>query len=175
MKRSDAETIAEILDDIIRGRRGTTLFPNGREGTPSNLGVLWINEIEKIEDAELATKAAVALFTETTDVPTPVDYRALLRKLQTEERMKAPALPEAAYVRDVPPWVKAWIVARYRHRDFRVLPEQKPGYDTLQTHEPHFRTYVWPDQESMPVEQAAVYAAEGAGLSVEDVFHTLKG
>jgi hypothetical protein len=105
---------------------------------------------------------------------------AVLREyVQIERRLAEPEPPadRMPYIEhgklQPPAWIRTWIISRYRHRDFRVLPEQKPGYDTLQTHEPHFRTYVWPDQEPMPQDQAAVYAAEGAGLSVEDVFHTL--
>jgi hypothetical protein len=136
-------------------------------------GVTAWTEFLKEQDVDLAAAAYVKLRDSQRDRPTIADLRKMIVKIEVDRKMAQPAIEEAPYVREVPSWVKAWIVARYRHRDFRVLPEQKPGYDTLQTSEPHFRTYVWPDQEPMPAEQAAVYAAEGAGLSVEDVFHTL--
>lgn len=170
MKRSEATTIVIILDDVIRGRRGTTLFPKGTDGVPSNLGVLWIDEIEKIEDAAMATQAAVALFTETTDVPTPVDYRAALKKLEADARMKTPTLAEREFVREIPTWVKRWVVARAAN-DMRVFPEQKPGYDALQTQEPGHRTYVWPDQEPMP---ADAWLEEAEHVTEERVWKTLQ-
>ncbi len=171
MKRSEATDIARILDDIIRGRRGSTLFPNGTDGTPSNLGVLWIDEIEKIEDASLATAAAVALFTDTTDPPTPTDYRHALRKLRTEARMKAPAISEREFARDIPTWVKRWVIAR-ANNDLRVFPEQKTGYDSLQTENPSARTYVWPEQVPMP---ADAWLEEAEHVTDDRVWRTLNG
>jgi hypothetical protein len=127
-------------------------------------------------DARLATAAVIRAVNELEFYP---KVSVLREYVQIERRLAEPEPPadrmepRTDFRREPPSWIRTWIISRYRHRDFRVLPEQKPGYDTLQTGEPHFRTYVWPDQEPMPSEQAAVYAAEGAGLSVEDVFHTL--
>ncbi len=163
MKRSEATDIVRILDDIIRGRRGTGLFPDGQ---PSNLGVMWIDEIEKIDDAALATAAAVALFTETTDPPTPSDYRAALRKLRADARAKIPALPEPEFKRELPSWVKGWLVARGRG-DLRVWPQQKPGYDDIQTANPAHRTHVWPEQTPMPADEQAAYEHEGRDLDAK--------
>ncbi len=173
MKRSEATDIARILDDIIRGRRGTSLFPNGTDGPPSNLGVMWIDEIEKIDDASLATAAAVALFTDTTEPPTPRDYREALRKLRTDARMKAPALPEAEFKRELPAWVKGWLVARSLG-DTRVWPQQKPGYDAIQTQNPAFRAYVWPDQEPMPDDQQFFYEERGLSMDAEQIDKLLR-
>lgn len=173
MNPEDVDTILPMLDEVIRSRFGSTLFPGG---SPSNLAIVWKNELVKLDDAALATQAIAALYGEPQEgrpkPPTPADVRAMYRKLEKDRRMAVPALPETKYVRDIPQWVKTWVAAR-RHNDFRVLPEQKPGYDSLQTQEPGHRTYVWPDQVPMPPEQAAVYEAEGATLSAADVWRTL--
>lgn len=73
-----------------------------------------------------------------------------------------------------PPWVKGWAVARYRHGDTRVFPEQRAGYDTAQIANPHSRTYVWSEQVLMPEEDAERYIAEGASLTTEQVFTLIK-
>jgi hypothetical protein len=67
------------------------------------------------------------------------------------------------------PWLRAWAVARYRHRDFRPLPEQKRGFDDLQIENPGYRTYVWPDHEPMPEEDVARYSEEGSSLSAKQI------
>ncbi len=105
----------------------------------------------------------------------------LLEFVQIERRLAEPEPPADRmavipdFKRPVPAWVKAWVVARYIHNDFRVLPDQKPGYDSLQNREPAFRTYVWPDQDLMPEQQAFTYAEMGAGLTVAHVFDTVRG
>ena len=52
----------------------------------------------------------------------------------------------------------------------RVWPEQRFGYDSIQRYNSGFRTYVWPDQEGMPEDKMAEYAAAGEKLSVDQVF-----
>lgn len=71
------------------------------------------------------------------------------------------------------PWVKAWAVARFKHKDYRVFPQQKPGYDALQTWNPHYRDYVWPDQEQMPPEDIERYVAEAAPLKPSEIFELI--
>lgn len=126
-------------------------------------------------DAHLATAAVVRAVDELEFYP---KVSVLREYVQIERRLAEPEPPadrmppRSDYKLEPPAWLKTWVAAR-RHHDFRVLVEQKPGYDSLQTQNPHYRTYVWPDQEQMPPEQAAVYADEGAGLSAADVFNTL--
>ena len=77
------------------------------------------------------------------------------------------------FVYEVAPWVKGWAVARYRHKDGRVFAEQRVGYDSHQIANPSYRTYVWPDQEKMPPEDAARYIEEGAPLTVDEIFRLI--
>lgn len=74
---------------------------------------------------------------------------------------------------EVPAWTKGWAVARYRHKDHRVFAEQKVGYDSHQIANPGYRTYVWPEQEKMPPEEAAAYIEEGAPLGVDEIFRMI--
>lgn len=106
------------------------------------------------------------------DRPTIGDIRRVIIQIEAE---KSPVATldgdhESEYVRDLPSWIKGWAVSRYKHGDMRVWPEQRLGYDSLQRYNPGFRTYVWPDQEMMPSEEMARYAAEGSKLSVSDLF-----
>jgi len=78
--------------------------------------------------------------------------------------------PAAGFVIDLAPWIKGWAVARYRHGDFRVFPEQRSAYDSHQIANPSHRTYVWPDHEMIDPESAAKYIEEGAPLKVADIF-----
>jgi hypothetical protein len=77
------------------------------------------------------------------------------------------------FVYEVAPWVKGWAVARYRHQDFRVFPQQKVGYDSHQIANSGYRTYVWPDQLKMPPEDAERYTEEGAPLKVDEIFRMI--
>jgi hypothetical protein len=104
---------------------------------------------------------------------------AVLREfVQIERRLAEPEPPAGRMVEHdinvrLDPWVTAWCVARYKHGDMGVLPQQKPGYDTLQRENPHYKTYVWPSQQHMEAETAAAYQAEGAGMTAADVFRLL--
>jgi hypothetical protein len=80
------------------------------------------------------------------------------------------AAAAAEFVIDLAPWIKGWAVARYRHGDFRVFPEQRSAYDSHQIANPGYRTYVWPDHEQVDPESAAAYITEGAPLKVDDIF-----
>lgn len=166
MKRHDAKAIVVLLNDIITNRRGASLFPNGEEGPPSNLGVIWISEVAKIpeQEAALAMDAAVALMTGTTRVPTPVDFREMFQKVKRDKRMNTRKLEEGEFVRELEAWVKGWLVAR-AERDLRVWPEQKDGYTALQADNPYQRTYVWLEQEEMPEPERLEYEKIGADLS----------
>jgi hypothetical protein len=84
-----------------------------------------------------------------------------------------PPIPDEGrdvFAREVDPWVKGWAVARYKHQDFRVFPQQRRGYDSHQLTNSGYRTYVWPDQEKMPPEDVERYVAEGAPLLTDDIF-----
>ena len=82
----------------------------------------------------------------------------------------AAAVRSSSWAIVIEPWIKGWAVARYHHEDFRVWPQQKAGYDTIQIANPHYRTYVWPEQELMPQEDADRYIAEGASMSSSQLF-----
>ena len=97
------------------------------------------------------------------------EFVAIERRL-SEPDPPADRMPEHQLNVRLDPWVAGWCVARYKHGDTRVLPQQKPGYDTLQLQNPSYRTYVWPDQQHMDAETAAAYVTEGAGLTAADVF-----
>lgn len=165
MKHEDALTICGIISDVITSRRGASLFPHGKEGEPSNLGSIWVDQIERIpeDEAELATRAAVELMTGMVEIPTPTDFHSIFRKMKKDRRMATPALPEPEFKREVSDWMKGKILALYRN-DFRVWSEQKPGYDTLQTTNPSFRTYVWGEQEQMPEEERERYIEQASRM-----------
>lgn len=177
MEREHAETIAKMMDEVIRNRRGASIFPGG---VASNLGTIWINEIEKFDDAALATQAVAALYIAAPiqgreeRPPTPAELREMYRKLELDAREAVPAIEEGDFVRDLPSWVKGWVVARVRHNDYRVWPQQRPGYDAQQTEHYDTRTHVWPDHEPMPPDQQEAYEAEGAPMTAED-FSTMMG
>lgn len=170
MRREDAVTICGIISDVITSRRGASLFPNGKDAAPSNLGAIWIDSIEKIpeEHAEIATRAAVELMTGMTEVPTITDFRAIFGKMQRDLRMKVPALPEPDFKRELPSWVKGKLVACARN-DLRVWPEQKAGYDYLQRMNSEARSYVWGEQEKMPEDAQRKYIARGEKLTSADL------
>jgi hypothetical protein len=166
MKRAEAVTVVKMLDDVVRSRRGAALYI---ADTPTSLALIWITEIEKIEDAELATRAVAQLFTTTRELPTPLDFREIVKKLQQDARDTRPAIEEGVWARTPPRWVKGWLVARHRHHDMRVWPQQKPGYDAMLKEHPHTRTHVWAEQQQISPEDAERYEAEGDKLSPEQL------
>jgi len=104
---------------------------------------------------------------------------AVLREfVQIERRLAEPEptadrMPPHDISARLEPWVQAWCIARYRHGDLRVLSRQRDGYDTLQLHNPSYKTYIWPNQQHMDADSVAAYQAEGAGLSAADVFRLI--
>jgi hypothetical protein len=76
------EQALRMLDEVIRGRRGTSIFRE--DGELTNIGTLWKQEIEKVGDPELAWKAVAALFTDTPAdrIPTITDYRGFVREFR---------------------------------------------------------------------------------------------
>ena len=134
--------------------------------------VAW-TDFFKTQDFEMAMLAYTKLRDSQPERPVISDIRKMIVKLEVDRRMAQPAVEEVEFVRELDPWVIAWCLARYKHGDMRVLPQQKPGFDTLQLHNPSFRTYVWPDQQHMDAESVAAYQAEGAGLTAADVFRLI--
>ena len=126
-------------------------------------------------DYDMTMKAYVRLSERQRELPTIADFRGMIIAMEADKIAAMPKIEEVSYVRELPAWVKGWTVGRYRHGDMRVWPEQRRGYDSLQTYEPGFRTYVWPDQEKMPDEEMEKYKAEGSGLSVRDIFGLIGG
>jgi hypothetical protein len=119
---------------------------------------------------DMTMKAYVRLSERQRELPTIADFRGMITAMEADKVAAMPKIEETSYVRELPAWVKGWTVGRYRYRDMRVWPEQRRGYDSLQTFEPGFRSYVWPDQKKMPDEEMEKYTREGSGLSVRDIF-----
>lgn len=169
MRHEDAVTIVGIISDVITSRRGANLFPDGKGNPPSTIGSIWIDQVEKIpeDEAELATKAAIELMVGTVDVPTPTDFHSMFRKLKRDKQMATPAIPEAEFKRNLTDWVRGKMLALARG-DNRAWPDQKPGYDQLQVHNPDYRTYVWKEQEKMPDDEQDRLIEQGGKLTAED-------
>jgi hypothetical protein len=170
MTRDDAITIAEMVNEVQKGRRGPELFV---EGKTTNIGEIWIGLLMEEDDAGLATQAIVHLYSEKTPEVgrlrpvSPADYKDVLRMLR---KLNAPpAVEEAEFEREMEPWVKGWVVARIQQSDYRVWPQQKVGYDELQLENPYQRDYVWGEQTMMPEEKQREYEAAGAGLTAAQV------
>jgi len=137
---------------------------------------IWVNEMLPF-DSLTAAAAILKVRDRQRDRPTVGDIRRVIIEIEAS-KPQSPGAPreqprqesEGEYVRDLSGWIKGWAVARYKHGDMRVWPEQRLGYDSIQRYNSGHRTYVWPDQEKMPEEQMAEYTAEGLRLSVDDVF-----
>lgn len=134
----------------------------------------WVEALVPFDSVTVAG-TILRLFESSGDRP---DLDTLVAAVQAMQQAKQ-AGPEDAeetdkehghFVYEIAPWVKAWSVARYRHKDFRAFPQQKAGYDSHQIANSGFRSYVWPDQEKMPAEEIEKYTREGSGLSVRDIF-----
>jgi hypothetical protein len=147
MRPVDVRKIVEMLDEVIRGRRGAALF---REEGPSNLAVVWMAEVEKVGDADVATQAVADLFVHTPHdrIPTPSDFRAAVAKIRADRKSATPTIEEKL-PHEMPDWVAAKLLALCEG-DLRVWPQQEYGYFKLQEWSPFFRTYVWGEQEQMP-------------------------
>lgn len=117
-------------------------------------------------DARYATQAVLRAERELEFYPKIATLRELIR---IEKALSAPEPPAdrmdhvPEFKRELPSWVKGWLVARAAG-DMRVWPQQKPGYDEIQTENPGYRSHVWPEQEQMPGEEQAAYEHEGRAL-----------
>lgn len=103
-------------------------------------------------DAALATKAAAQLSQRQRERPTVADLRQtilMLRKREIEENSWRELPPEKL---SQPAWVKRWERARTAG-DFRIFPEQIPGYLELQKVEPrHLNMIAYALPESEPTD-----------------------
>jgi len=170
MKPDELTTIMEMLDDVIRNRKGTSLFNADRSLT--NIGSLWAQEVEAVNDPALATEAVAGLFIEATfeHVPTVSEFQDQVRRKRRLQREAAQARAQVKGLplpTDMPEWAPAKLLAMAAG-DYRVWPEQRPGYDANQREYPFFRTYVWGEQELMPIEQREVYEEKMAGLTIAE-------
>ena len=156
MTRSEAEAILGMVT-------GTWDMQLDADGTGSWMAFL----------AEHPFAQSMSAYTRLRDRQKERPTIADLRRLIIEATVVVPVEEDVLPPPEVEPWVVAWAVARYKHGDMRVLPQQKPGYDALQTANPYQRTYVWPDQELMDDEAVSAYVAAGTGLSVDDVFRAI--
>jgi len=101
--------------------------------------------------------------------PTISDLRRYFYKAQADNPLpkEEVALPSET----VPEWVKRKIVALV-NSDFRVWPEQEPGYAYL--HGEHGgETYLWPRQTPMPPEDRTSYEGLGMDLNPEKIARIL--
>lgn len=121
------------------------------------------------QDFDTTMLAYVRLSERQRELPTIADFRSMINHVVADERANTPAIEEAEFVRNMPAWFKGWAVARFRHRDFRVWPQQRPGYDSQQIEHWDTRTHVWAEQELMPDEFQQQYEDEAAPMSAEDI------
>lgn len=111
-------------------------------------------------DAQQATNAVLRAQRELRFRPSVAD---LLDYIKTERKMaerdepleRRLHLPTNARC---PEWVKGWVVSRYRHKDFRVWPQQD-AYDLT--------------IDPMPEADQMRYTTEGASLSIDQVFRAI--
>jgi hypothetical protein len=165
MLNSEALEIVGMLDEVIRSRRGAALFPGG---VPTNLAIVWINEVEKFHDPGIATRAVADLYVASGERPPTVeDLKQAYRAIAKQRLAAKPSIDEGEFVRELENWLKGWLVARAAG-DERVWPEQKIGYDELQSANHSYRTYVWPDQDEMPDEKRAEYEKRGETLTAAE-------
>ena len=126
-------------------------------------------------DSVTVSSAILRLYETSGGNPTVEELVAAVIEMGLErkrfEEPKGPSVLDANPMLE--PWVVGWAVARYRHQDFRVLEGQKEGYDYNQINNPGYRTYVWPDHEVLPAEDAARYIEEGSSLSVAEIFRMI--
>lgn len=130
MEERDAQEIVRMVESAWRVDYG----PEGRR--------LW-REMLLPHDAEIATKAAAQLSQRQRERPTIADLRQVilsLRRQQIDENAWRGLPPEK---HEKPAWVKRWEKAR-DVSDFRIFPEQIPGYLDLQKDEKNTVAYALP-------------------------------
>jgi hypothetical protein len=127
------------------------------------------------QDYEVTMLAYVRLSERQREIPTIADLRHMILAVEADRRAKEPSPPEVEFVRDLPNWVKGWAVARFRHRDLRVWPQQKPGFDAQQTEHSSTRSHIWGDQEPMPADLREAYETEGSQMTAADIAMMIDG
>jgi len=149
-----------------------TAWPTAQVWTPGEMESYALALLDL--DAALTVKAVAKAHRTEKFRPAVAVVREYVREEQRQQMfLSKPSFLGLEEQTELQPWVRTWVIARVRHKDFRVLPEQKAGYDTLQVDNPYHRSYVFPDQEMMNAETVAAYQAEGAGLSAADVFRLI--
>lgn len=110
-------------------------------------------------DALLTTQAVLRAQREVKYRPSVAELRefvAIERRLsERDEPMERRTLPPGG---KCPPWVLGWCIARYRYKDMRVWAEQ----------DPHGHA-----KDLMPGDARVTYMAEGASLSIDQVFSAM--
>lgn len=127
---------AEVLVDMIDGHWKMYLHVN-----EASRG-MWVDFVQKYDDVEMVTRAVATLAERQPQRPTIADLRGMITKCQADARASLPSLPATEFKRELPDWVKGWLVAR-AEGDMRVWLEQRPGYDAIQREHPETRTHVW--------------------------------
>ena len=149
-----------------------TAWPTSQVWTPDEMERYGLALLDL--DAALTAKAVAKAHRTEKFRPSVAVIREYVREEQRQQTfLSKPSFLGLEEQTELQPWIRTWVIARVRHKDFRVLPEQKEGYDTLQRDNPYHRDYVWPDQEHMDAGSVAAYQAEGAGLTAADVFRLI--
>lgn len=165
MLHTEALEIVGMLDEVIRSRKGAALFPGG---VATNLAIVWIKEVERFHDPAIATRAVADLFSASGErPPTVADLKEAYRAIAKQRLAARPQIEEQEFVRELENWLKGWLVAR-AEGDERVWPEQKIGYDELQSANHTYKTYIWPEQEEMPDEMRFEYERRGEKLTAAE-------
>jgi len=112
-------------------------------------------------DAEATMKAVTRAVQECEFYPKVSVLREFYR---IEKRLAEPDLPIERALADtpsrlMPAWVKGWTVARVRHKDMRVWPEQQGLVEG----------------EMMPSDVCNGYMSEAEGLPIDALFKTMIG
>ena len=120
------EREAQEIVRMIEAGWSFDLGANGRE--------LW-REVLLPYELELATRAVTALAKDLRQRPSVADVRSMILKIKRDEgEQQAWRLLPAAPIPE-PEWVGRWRRARAAD-DFRIFPEQIPGYLALQEDHP---------------------------------------
>jgi len=114
---------------------------------------LWTDYLVRQEIKDVL-KALAWISEHDTYAPKIARLAEVLKKQRVDLTPVAPSQPTE---RDgIPPWVLGWKLARSRN-DFRLWPEQKPGYLEL--------GYAWDDETVMPQEDRVRFMQE-AGVDL---------
>lgn len=156
MIRTEAEGLIDFIDATWKMGLAADDYGHTR----------WLEFFESQEDATAMMVVLQKVAARQRDRVTISDVKKALIRLAP-----SPEAESEEFVREIPTWVKIWLVAR-ANGDTRVLAEQERGYNFMQVDYPFGRTYVWPEQELMP-DDARTKHAEAAmrlGADLHKVF-----